>query len=120
MGAPALAQTSPQFQACSKNAKTQLALDTCAGGELALRNKQMQSVYAQVLSRAAGQPATLAKIKAMQSAWLAYVTAYLDAMYPAANKQAQYGSIYPMAVDLARSALVQRHTLDLQGLLTKK
>jgi uncharacterized protein YecT (DUF1311 family) len=114
---PASAQTSTQFQVCNKSAKTQLALDMCASSELALRNKQMQSVYSGILSRAAGQPATLAKVKAMQNDWLAYVTAYLDALYPAANKQLEYGSIYPMEFALARSALVQRHIVDLQGLL---
>jgi uncharacterized protein YecT (DUF1311 family) len=96
---------------------TQFALDTCAGNELALRNKQMQSVYSAILSRAAGQPATLAKIKAAQNAWLAYVAAYLDALYPASNKPVEYGSIYPMEFALARSALVQRHIVDLQALL---
>lgn len=115
---PACAQSSAQFQTCNKSAKTQLALDTCASAELTLRNKQMQSVYSEILSRAAGQPSTLAKVKAMQQAWLAYAGAYLNAMYPASNKQAEYGSIYPMEAALARSALVQRHTVDLQGLLT--
>ena len=113
----ASAQTSPQFQACSKTAKTQLALNECAGNEFALRNKQMQSVYSAVLSAAAGQPATLAKVKAMQKAWLAYVAAYLGALYPAADKQAEYGSIYPMEADLDQAALVQAHTKNLQALL---
>jgi uncharacterized protein YecT (DUF1311 family) len=89
----------------------------CASGELTVRNKQMQSVYSEILSRAAGQPATLAKVKAMQQAWLAYASAYLEALYPASNKQVEYGSIYPMEFALARSALVQRHTADLNGLL---
>lgn len=114
---PAGAQTSAQFQACSKSAKTQLALNECAGNEFALRNKQMQSVYAAILSSAAGQPATLSKVKAMQKAWLAYMAAYLEALYPAANKQAEYGSIYPMEADLSEAALVQAHTKDLQALL---
>jgi uncharacterized protein YecT (DUF1311 family) len=113
----ASAQVSTQFQTCNKSAKTQLAMDNCAGGELALRNKQMQSAYSAVLSRVAGQPKTIAKIKAMQQAWLAYVSSYLEALYPAPNKQVEYGSIYPMEFALARSVLVQRHTADLQGLL---
>ena len=117
---PALAQTSPQFQVCNQKAKTQLDMDKCAGSELALRNKQMQTVYAQVLSRAAGQPATLAKIKAMQRAWMVYVYGYLAALYPLPDKQLEYGSMYPLEIALARSALVQRHILDLQGLLTKQ
>ena len=95
-------------------------MDKCAGSELALRNKQMQTVYAQVLSRAAGQPATLAKIKAMQRAWMVYVYGYLAALYPLPDKQLEYGSMYPLEIALARSALVQRHILDLQGLLTKQ
>jgi uncharacterized protein YecT (DUF1311 family) len=116
-GALASAQTSAQFSACQKTAKTQLALNACAGAELTLRNKQMQSVYSAILSRAARQPVTLAKVKAMQQAWLAYAAAYLDGLYPASNKQAEYGSMYPMEFALARSALVQRHTAELQNLL---
>ncbi len=54
----------------------------------------------------------------MQQAWLAYASAYLEALYPASNKQVEYGSMYPMESALAHSALVQRHTADLQGLLT--
>ena len=115
--APCLAQTSAQFQACDKTAKTQFALDVCASNELALRNKQMQSVYSAILSHIAGQPATLTKVKSMQQAWRAYVAAYLVALYPAADKQAEYGTIYPMEVDLNQAALVQAHTRDLQGIL---
>ncbi len=117
IAAPGLAQTSPQFQACNQKAKTQLDLDKCASSELARRNEQMQSVYSQILSRAAGQPATLAKIKTMQNDWLKYVSAYLNALYPAANKQAEYGSIYPMEVDLARADLVAQHVIDLKAFL---
>jgi uncharacterized protein YecT (DUF1311 family) len=116
---PAAAQTSAQFQVCDKTAKTQFALDVCASNELALRNKQMQSVYSTILSRFARQPATLAKVKAMQNAWQVYVTAYLDALYPAADKQAEYGSIYPMEADLNKAALTQAHTQDLREIVSR-
>jgi uncharacterized protein YecT (DUF1311 family) len=114
---PASAQGSSQFDACDKNAKTQFDLHVCANNELILRNKQMQSVYTQILSRVAGQPAMLAKIKTMQNDWLTYVSAYLNALYPAANKQAEYGSIYPMEVDLARAELVAQHVIDLKAFI---
>lgn len=117
VAAPGLAQTSTQFQACDQKAKTQLDLDKCANGELTLRNNQMKSVYSEILSRAAGQPPMLAKIKTMQNDWLTYVSAYLNALYPAANKQAEYGSIYPMDVDLARAELVAQHVIDLRAFL---
>jgi uncharacterized protein YecT (DUF1311 family) len=114
---PAAAQISTQFQACNKQAKTQVDIDNCASGELTLRNKQMQSVYLAILSRAAGQPKAVAKITAMQQAWLAYVSSYLEALYPAPNKQAEYGSIYPTEFALARAALVERHVADLKAVL---
>src|SRR5947209_15833687 len=85
--APVSAAPSAQFAACQKSAKTQLALDTCAGAELTMRNKHMQSVYSAILSHDASQPMALAKVKAMQQAWLAYAAAYLEALYPASHKQ---------------------------------
>lgn len=52
------------------------------------------------------------KIKAAGEAWLAYRDAYMDAMYPAKNKQAEYGSVYPMEADLVRATLTQRQLGD--------
>jgi len=115
---PAAAQPSAQFAACQKAAKTQLAINACAGNELLLRNKQMSQIYNQLLAHAKKQPwGTAAKIQAAQKAWLAYADAYMNAEWPAPNKQAEYGSIYPMASALARAALVERHIQDLSALL---
>lgn len=57
------------------------------------------------------------KIKAAGEAWLAYRDAYMDAMYPAKNKQAEYGSVYPMEADLVRAMLTQRQLGALRELL---
>ena len=48
---------------------------------------------------------------------LSYRDAYMDAMYPAENKQAEYGSIYPMEADLLRAKLTQRQVTALKELL---
>ena len=114
---PAVAQVSAQFQACNRNANTQLAMDICAGNEATLRMKQMNQIYSDLLSRAASQPGAVAKIKAAQTAWTAYSDAYIQALYPATSKQVSYGSIYPMEVALVRSSLVQQHIADLKALL---
>jgi uncharacterized protein YecT (DUF1311 family) len=119
MALPAVAQVSPQFQACNRNAKTQLAMDICAGNEAALRMKQMDYIYNELMSRAARQPGAVAKIRASQKAWTAYADAYIEALYPAKDKQLSYGSVYPMEVALARSGLVQQHIADLKVLLTQ-
>jgi hypothetical protein len=41
----------------------------------------------------------------------------MDAMYPAKNRQAEYGSIYPMEADLLRAKLAQRQVTALKELL---
>ena len=41
----------------------------------------------------------------------------MDAMYPAENKQAEYGSIYPMEAGLLRAKLTQRQVTALKELL---
>ena len=41
----------------------------------------------------------------------------MEAMYPAKNKQAEYGSIYPMEADLLRAKLTQRQVTALKELL---
>jgi hypothetical protein len=40
----------------------------------------------------------------------------MDAMYPAKNKQAEYGSIYPMEADLLRAKLTQQQVAALKEL----
>ena len=49
--------------------------------------------YNSLSSKTESQPEALAKIKAVQKAWLVYRDAYIAAMYPAKNKQAEYGSM---------------------------
>jgi len=41
----------------------------------------------------------------------------MDAMYPAKDKQSEYGSIYPMEADLLRAKLTQRQVTALKELL---
>jgi len=43
----------------------------------------------------------------LQRAWPGYRDAYLEAMFPAADKQTEYGSIYPMQLALPAG---QAHT----------
>jgi hypothetical protein len=37
----------------------------------------------------------------------------MEAMYPAEDKQAEYGSVYPMEADLLRAKLTQRQVTAL-------
>lgn len=94
-------------------------MDMCASNELKLRQQQMTQVYNKLLSKAAKQPGAVTKIKAAEKAWDAFTAAYLEAMYPLADKQRWYGSVYPMEADLMLSELTQQHTGNLNALLVR-
>lgn len=114
---PALAQDSAQYRACNEKAKAQVEMNACASEEVTRVDAKLNGVYQKLLSQAASQPEAAAKIKTAERAWIAYRDAYMDAMYPAKNKQAEYGSIYPMEADLLRAKLTQRQVTALKELL---
>lgn len=114
---PSLAQNSAGYRACNEKAKTQAAMNVCASDEAARADTELNEVYHKLLSQAGGQEDAVAKIKAAERAWVTYRDAYIDAMYPAKNKQAEYGSIYPMEADLVRAKLTQRQVTALKEML---
>ena len=114
---PAFAQDSAQYRACNEKAKVQAEMNACASDEAARVEAELNRVYQKLLSQVASQPEATAKIKAAERAWIAYRDAYMDAMYPAKDKQAEYGSIYPMEADLLRAKLTQRQVTALKELL---
>ena len=117
VSAPLFAQDSQQFRACDEKSKTQADLNDCANQEAKRADAALNNVYSQLLSKAAGQPEAVAKIKAAERAWIAYRDAYIDAMYPAKDKQAEYGSIYPMEAGLLVAKLTQQQVAALRDLL---
>jgi uncharacterized protein YecT (DUF1311 family) len=114
---PVFAQQSPRYRACISRTQTQLQMNACASDEAARVDAQRTGIYQTLLSQAANHAEAVTKIRAAERAWVAYRDAYLDAMYPATNKQAEYGSIYPMDANLLRAKLTVRHLIELKGLL---
>ena len=114
---PGFAQNSAQYRACNEKAKVQLELNACASGEAARVDAELNEVYGKLLSQAGSQEGAVAKIKAAERAWIVYRDAYMDAMFPSENKQAEYGSIYPMEADLVRATVTRRQVTALKELL---
>lgn len=113
----AISQNSPQYLACMDKAKAQIEMNQCASQEAAHVDARLNKIYAQLLAKAGSDHNAVAKIKAAERAWIAYRDAYIDATYPAPDKQAEYGSIYPMDVALLQARLTGQHIADLQELL---
>jgi uncharacterized protein YecT (DUF1311 family) len=105
-------QQKPQpktFEDCDKTAKTQVDLTECGSIDYKSANDELNRTYQQLLRKAGGDPAALQKIKAAQSAWLAFRDAQIAALYPAEDKQ-EYGTVFPMCVNLDLSDLTRQRT----------
>jgi len=114
---PGFSQDSPQYTACNKKAKIQLEFNACANEEATRVDAELNDVYRQLLSKAASDPEAVGKIKAAERAWMTYRDAYMEAMYPAKDKQVEYGSMYPMESALLRAKLTKQQVAALKDLL---
>ena len=94
-------------------------MDYCADTEYRRADSEMNDVYQHLLSVADKAPRATAKIKAAEIAWIKYRDAYMEALYPAEDKQLAYGSIYPMEYAEFRTALTREHTKALRDLITQ-
>jgi uncharacterized protein YecT (DUF1311 family) len=92
-------------------------MNACANEEAQHADAELNQLYSRLLSAESAQPEAVAKIKAAEKAWATYRDAYSDAMYPAADKQFEYGSKYPMEANLIRAKLTRQHIADLKDLL---
>lgn len=99
-------------------AQTQLEMNRGACAEYRAADKKLNVIYQQVLSRHEGDAAATAKIKKSQRAWLAFRDAQLEAIYPAADKQYEYGSAYPMCSCSENAALINQRIEQLSGWLS--
>ncbi|RZA24291.1 MAG: DUF1311 domain-containing protein [Proteobacteria bacterium] len=81
---------------------------------------KLNEVYQAVVSKYKADAAFLKKLKTAQKAWLAYRDAQLEALYPAVNKQAEYGSVYTACSCIERTELVQERVAVLKKWLEPK
>jgi len=110
-------QDSAAYRACSKQAITQHAMNVCANEQAKRVTDELNKTYDLLLSKLRGNPVATTKIQAAHSSWVAYRDAYIDAMYPAKDKQTEYGSIFPMDVDLLTAKLNRQQIVALQEIL---
>jgi uncharacterized protein YecT (DUF1311 family) len=112
-----MAQDSVLFRACNEKAKSQAEMNVCANEEAVRTDTELNNVYRTLLSKAGSQPDAVAKIQNAERAWIEYRNAYIDAMYPAKNKQAEYGTMYPMEVALLHAKLTRQPVAALKDLV---
>lgn len=99
-------------------AQTQLEMTQDSCSQYKAADKKLNVIYRQVLERVEADSAATAKIKKAQRAWLAFRDAQLEAVYPAEEKQVEYGSVYPMCSCIETTALVNQRIEQLSAWLT--
>ncbi len=108
---------SDRLDACMDKATDQHEMLVCASEEAGRRERERTTLLRRVIKAADGDALAIRKINASEKAWLAYRAAFMEAMYPATDKQGEYGSRYPMDANLLHASLTISHLSDLKELL---
>lgn len=113
------ASTSSQFRECAQRDVSLDGMNRCAVNEVAQAESDLDETYKTLRSKAGQVPGALEKAEELQKVWTQYRDAYIAAMFPATDKQAAYGSVYGMNVDLLRAALTRNQIARLRELATR-
>jgi uncharacterized protein YecT (DUF1311 family) len=117
---PCNSQVSAQLHSCEQKASfSQAEIISCANDEDARADSELNVVYRHLLSKAEKEPGATAKVKGAERAWIQYRDAYLEAMFPAEDKLANYGSKYPSDFNLVRASLSREQTNKLRELIKR-
>ena len=93
--------------------QTQGDLDEQACGQFHKADVALNETYSRILKEYAKDQQFIAKLKTAQKAWLVFRDAELEALYPGDNKQAEYGTVYPMCRCSELQFLTEEHTKQL-------
>lgn len=110
-------QKTDEFSDCKKRAQSQQDLQICADQEANRVDAQLNRTYQRLMAKAKNDPVAVKKIEAAERAWMVFRDAQLEATYPHEDKQAEYGTAYPMCVLLLKNDLARQRTRMLSKML---
>lgn len=94
--------------------QTQLELNEKACAAYKKADTQMNKIYRRILSENGADKLFVQKMRAAQRAWIVFRDAHLEAMYPAADKRAAYGTVNPMCQCMELEKLTDERVRVLQ------
>lgn len=107
------------YRRCMRTAMTQMAMNSCASAKLARVDQRLNQTYQKLLAETVGHREVTVNVRKMEQNWITYRHRYMAAMYPAKDKQAEYGSIFPMEADLVLAQITGNHIGELQLLVNQ-
>ena len=75
---------------------------------------ELNKVYQKILTEYNSDSIFINRLKKTQGIWITYRDAELEMKFPAENKQAKYGSVYPICVSLFLKELTEERTKKLR------
>ena len=112
----AISQENP----CWKTAMAQSEMNRCADEEARAADAELNRVYQDLLKKTQANANARKKLRDAERAWLAFRAAHLQALYPASDKQRDYGSIFPMCYSKVATAMTKERTTQLRRMLEDK
>ena len=95
----------------------QSEMNRCADLDARKADSELNAVYNQLLSKLKSDQNATKKLRMAQRAWIAFRDAQLDALFPAEDKQAEYGTISPMCYSQAATTMTKERTAQLREML---
>lgn len=102
------------FVSTSSTGHTGIAPSQDGCKEYKQSDAELNRVYTQILNEYKQDTVFTDKLKAAQRAWIAFRDAHVESLYPARDKMAQYGSIYPMCRCLAMKEITAHRVTELR------
>jgi uncharacterized protein YecT (DUF1311 family) len=75
---------------------------------------ELNRIYTRILNEYKQDTVFTGKLRAAQRIWIAFRDAHVETLYPAKDKNVQYGSIYPTCRCLALKELTDRRVSELK------
>ena len=98
----------------------QSEMNRCADLDAREADADLTRVYQELLSKLKHDENAMRKLRAAQRAWLAFRDARLQELYSARDKQAEYGSLFPMCYAQVGTAMAKERTAQLRRMLENK
>jgi uncharacterized protein YecT (DUF1311 family) len=96
------------------HAQTQAQINSDACSAYKKADAALNDTYKKIQTEYSKDTLFLQKLKSAQRAWVAYRDAHLEALYPAVDKQAEYGSMYTTCRCAALQEVTEQRTKELQ------
>jgi uncharacterized protein YecT (DUF1311 family) len=105
---------------CWKTAMTQSEINQCASLDAQAADADLNRIYGELLSKLKNDSVATKKLRTAQRAWIVFRDAHLQELYPAEDKQREYGSIFPMCHAQVSAAITRERTAQLRRMLDDK